>query len=142
MVMWFVASLVLVIAELMTGSLYLLTVAFGAAVGGIAAWQGATLWLQIVLSALATLVGAALVNHRRKGFKDLSTSTNPDLQMDIGARIHVDAWTSSGSARVTHRGAQWDAHLAPGALAQTGWFTVQAVEQNRLLLSPDLGAGA
>lgn len=139
MVMWFVASLVLVIAELMTGSLYLLTVAFGAAIGGIAAWQGATLWLQIVLAAVATLVGAALVNYRRKGQPDPSASTNPDLLMDIGARIHVDAWTSSGSARVTHRGAQWDADLATGASPQSGWFTVQAIQQNRLLLAPEIG---
>ena len=136
MIMWFVSSLVLVIAELMTGSLYLLTIAFGAAIGGLAAWQGAPLWLQIALSAIATLVGAALVNRRRKGFVELSADTNPNVLIDIGSRVHVDAWTSSGSARVTHRGADWDADLSTGSAPQPGWFTIQAIQNNRLLLAP------
>lgn len=136
MVMWFVSSLVLVIAELMTGSLYLLTIAFGAAVGGLASWQGASLWVQVALSALATVVGAALVNRRRKGMVELSPDTNPNVLMDIGSKVHVDAWTSSGSARVTHRGADWDADLSAGSAAQPGWFTIKAIQNNRLLLAP------
>ena len=135
MIMWFVSSLVLVIAELLTGSLYLLTIAFGAAIGGLAAWQGASLWLQIALSALATVVGAALVNRRRKGMIELSPETNPNLLIDIGSKVHVDAWASNGSARVTHRGSDWDADLSVGSAAQPGWFTIQAIQNNRLLLA-------
>jgi hypothetical protein len=57
-----------------------------------------------------------MIALRRSGLgrkQKRDTSTNPDVNLDIGATLTVDAW-HDGRARVQYRGADWDVELANG----------------------------
>ncbi|MCW0072953.1 NfeD family protein, partial [Burkholderia pseudomallei] len=61
------------------------------------------------------------------------TSTNPDVNLDIGATVTVDAW-HDGRARVQYRGADWDVELASGERGDARVYQVSAVRGNCLVV--------
>ena len=58
-------------------------------------------------AAAVVAIVAMVVLRRSAGRKQRDTSTNPDVNLDIGATVTVDAWRD-GRARVQYRGADWD----------------------------------
>jgi membrane protein implicated in regulation of membrane protease activity len=108
---WWIAAAVLIGAELLTGTFYLLAVGLALALGGVAAWLGASLQLQF---AVAGVLGVALTiaAHRWR----LARASPPaQAPLDVGQAVHVETWHANGSARVAYRGSTWDAELeAPG----------------------------
>ena len=111
---WVVAGFALVIAELVTGTFYLLMVGAGAFAGAIVAWLGGNvLWQAIVGSAVA-LVGVLLVHnwHARQVRGDAGRSN----LLDRGQPVVLEGWANETAriARVKYRGASWDARLARG----------------------------
>jgi membrane protein implicated in regulation of membrane protease activity len=136
---WWVAAGVAIIAELATGTFYLLMVGLGLAAGAVAAYLGLSTPMQLVAAA-AIGGGATLVWHwRRRALGDggdKAAHENRDVNLDIGEHVHVDAWAGDRTARVQYRGSSWGARLAHGAAPAAGEFTVSAVEGNWLVLSP------
>ena len=134
---WWVAAGIAVAAELGTGTFYLLMIALGLAAGALAAHAGLGDSAQI---AAAAVVGAAATVgwhwHRRRAGPALPVPTNRDVNLDVGERVHVDAWAPDRTARVHYRGTAWTARLAPGAPAVPGEHRVAAVEGNWLVLAP------
>lgn len=132
---WWLATGVLVVAELATGTFYLLMLALGAAAGALAAHAGAGLTGQIAAAAL--LGGGAVVAwHLRRSRQPvaLPAALNPDVNLDIGGTVQVDHWQADGSARVHYRGADWDARHAGTGLPGPGEHVIRAIEGTRLLL--------
>ncbi len=135
---WWILAAILVVAELLTGTLYLLAIALGAAAAGLAALFGLSGWLQLLICALVTALGAYWVHRKRIAEPpEPPESQNPNLQTDIGHYVYVQSWESGGRARVQYRGTEWDAVATGGTPTQPGWFRVTAVEQNRLHLIAD-----
>jgi len=134
---WWVAAGIAVAAELGTGTFYLLMIALGLAAGAVAAHLGLGDSAQI---ATAAVVGAAATvgwhAYRRRGAPDVPAPWNRDVNLDIGERVHVDAWAADRTARVNYRGTAWTARLAPGAAPEPGLHHVTAVEGNWLVLTP------
>lgn len=139
---WWVLAGLMVIVELMTGSVYLLMMALGMGAAAVVAWLGVPLTAQFVAAAL---VGGGATTawhlHVRRTSSQLPAHQDRDVNLDIGERVHVPAWQPGGVARVNYRGSLWQARLAPGAVAEPGLHVVIAVEANWLVLSP-LGATA
>jgi membrane protein implicated in regulation of membrane protease activity len=136
---WWVAAGIAVAAELGTGTFYLLMIALGLAAGAIAAHLGTTVPLQLVTAAIVGGGGTALWHWgRRRGepADDLAAHQNRDVNLDIGERVHVGAWSADRTARVQYRGSGWTARLAPEAQAVSGEHRVVAVEGNWLVLAP------
>lgn len=135
---WWIAAIVLVIAELFTGSLYLLAVALGALAGGIAAWTGTEVWVQAIVCAVVTLAGIAVVRRRRAlAPPPPPNRENPDLILDVGNKVHVEKWEANGSARVSHRGTDWDAQFESSETnpnLPSGWYVIKAIDNNVLIL--------
>lgn len=116
---WWLAAGGLVIAELLSGSFYLLMLALGTAAGAVAAQVGLALEGQMLAAAL---VGGGAVGlwhqRRRRAPQSPPAQASRDLNLDIGQTVHVDDWRSDGAARVHHRGAAWDARfVGPGTPA-------------------------
>jgi membrane protein implicated in regulation of membrane protease activity len=108
---WWILAGLLVGAELLTGTFYLLAVGFAFAVGGLAAILGVPLPLQLVVAGVVA-VAATMVAHKWRG-KRVPPPTPP---LDLGQSVRVLDWKDDGGARVNYRGTQWDAELAdPGA---------------------------
>jgi membrane protein implicated in regulation of membrane protease activity len=134
---WWVTAGLAVAAELGTGTFYLLMIALGLAAAALAAHAGLAATAQIAVAALVG-AGATVAWHLRRARQptDLPPSTNRDVNLDVGERVHVDRWGADSTARVHYRGTGWTARLAPGAEARPGEHVVTAVEGNWLVLAP------
>lgn len=133
--LWWLAAGGLVIAELLTGTFYLLMLALGTAAGAVAAHADLALPAQIAAAAVVGGGAVALWHLRR----DRQTGAppvqaNPDLNLDIGQTVHVARWHADGTARVQHRGAAWDACYAGPGTPASGSFRIQAIDGARLML--------
>lgn len=132
---WWIVAGALVAAELATGSFYLLMLAVGAAAGAIAAHLNLSLVGQIVVCAVVGGAAVAILHQRRaRSPKAAPASSNPDVNLDIGQSVQVDAWSADGHAQVHYRGAAWQARFIGNAPAQSGRHVIRAVEGSCLLL--------
>lgn len=132
---WWIAAGVLVAAELASGTFYLLMLAVGASAGALAAHLG--LGLAAQMTAAAVVGGAAIfvLNRRRAGApKAVPASSNPDVNLDIGQSVQVDAWSADGRTQVQYRGAAWQARFIGNEPARSGRHVIRAVEGSCLLL--------
>ncbi len=111
---WVVAGFVLVIAELVTGTFYLLVVGVGAFVGALAAWLGGNELVQAVAGGAVAIGGVFFVHHwHRRNRAGESEGAN---LLDRGQPVVLEGWTNEQAhiARVKYRGTSWDARLAAG----------------------------
>jgi len=133
--LWWIGAGALVIAELLTGTFYLLMVALGFIAGAVAKILGASLAVQYLCAALVALAAVVLLRRSRFGRRRerRDASTNPDVVLDVGAPVEVLAWRD-GHARVPYRGAEWDVELAPGEPEDARFYEISAVRANRLVL--------
>jgi membrane protein implicated in regulation of membrane protease activity len=134
---WWVAAGLAVAVELATGTFYLLMIALGLAGAAVVAMLGLGTTTQIVSAALIG-GGATALWHRRRFNQPRSAPAreNRDVNLDIGERVSVRAWSAEGTAQVMYRGSTWTARLAPGATPTPGEHLVSAVEGNWLVLTP------
>ena len=132
---WLVGAGILVIAELFTGTFYLLMIAIGLAFGGIAAMLGVSGPIQTLIAAGVGMVATAVLHRSRFGRPAKSNPTrDPNVNLDIGARVAVPHW-QEGRARVMYRGALWDVELGPGAQPEAGEYRIVEVQGNRLIVA-------
>ncbi len=131
---WWIVAGLLVACELGTGTFYLLMLAIGAAAGAIAAHLGASATLQVVLAAVLGGGAVAAWHFGRARAPLMPTAANPDVNLDVGERVHVAAWNADGTARVQYRGAAWNARHAGPPPALPGQHVIQEMRHNELLL--------
>jgi membrane protein implicated in regulation of membrane protease activity len=133
--LWWIGAGALVIAELLTGTFYLLMVALGFVAGAVAKVLGASLAVQYLCAALVALAAVVLLRRSRFGRRRerRDASTNPDVVLDVGAQVEVLAWCD-GHARVPYRGAEWDVELAAGEPEDARFYEIAAIRANRLVL--------
>jgi membrane protein implicated in regulation of membrane protease activity len=134
---WWVAAAALVIAELLTGTIYLLAVAVGGAAGALAAHLGLGLTAQIFIAAIvgtAATIAWHFSKARQRRAEVAPAQANTDVNQDIGAQVMVDAWDADGTAQVRYRGAQWSVLPVPGSVPATGLHRVKEVTGNRLVV--------
>ncbi len=136
--LWWMLAGGLVIAELLTGSFYLLMLALGAGAGALAAHAGLAVSQQLLAAAVMGGGATALWHWRRaRAPRSAPAASNPDVNLDIGQRVTVAQWQADGSTRVHYRGAAWTARLAPQAGApHSGEHTIVALRGNQLELLP------
>lgn len=106
--LWWILATFLVGAELVTATFYLLAVGIAFAFGGAAAFVGASHPMQLLTAGVLAVVGVVIAHYwrRRRG------EPLPQPGLDIGKRVHVEAWHADGTARVVYRGTHWDGVLA------------------------------
>ncbi len=106
--LWGILATILVGAELVTGTFYLLAVGIAFAFGGVAAWMGASTPIQLLTAGILAAIGTVIAHRwRRRGGEP---AQQPGL--DIGQTVRVQTWHPDGTARVEYRGTQWNGVLA------------------------------
>jgi membrane protein implicated in regulation of membrane protease activity len=135
--LWWVLAGVLVIAELLSGTFYLLMLALGSAAAALAAHAGATGTVQFVAAALVGGGATALWHFKRaQAPRSAPAAANADVNMDIGQTVQVAEWQAEGQARTPYRGAAWTVrHVGAGA-PQPGAHRIVAVHGNVLDVVP------
>ncbi len=129
--LWWLIAGGLVVAELLSGTFYLLMLSLGAVAAALTAYAGASVTWQIVTAA-AVGGAAAVLWHLKKPLNNDAQDSN--VHLDIGETVTVDAWTDQGQAQVKHRGAQWAAVCAPNTRPQAGLHRIIEMQGNRLVL--------
>ena len=109
----------------------LVMLAAGCAAGGLAAWAGAGLTVQVLATAAVTIIGWAWL-WRRSPWRQASGDSTADASMllDVGERLEVDAWGEDRRAQVRYRGAAWTVELdpqEPASSAVPGRFVIRRI---------------
>ncbi len=128
---WWICAAILIGAELLSGTFYLLAVGVAVALGGAAAWAGASVPLQF---GIAGVLGVALTiaAHRWR----LAHATPPaPPPLDVGQAVQVDTWNADGTARVRYRGTTWDAELEAPGVPRADTLYIVATRGSLLILS-------
>ena len=101
-VVWFVIGFGLVIAELLTGTFYLLVIAIAFGAAGVAALLGGSVVLQLATAAVFSLGGTLWLRQSRFGRRLRDRATSDRVQnMDVGQTLRVDQWAPNRTARRT-----------------------------------------
>ena len=129
--LWLTIAGVLVMAELLTGTFYLLMLSLGATAAALTAYADGTLTWQIVSAAIVG-GGAAVLWHLKKPLSNDAQDSN--VHLDIGETVSVETWDTQGHAQVKHRGAQWTAVCAANATPEPGLHRISEMQGNRLVL--------
>ena len=110
--MWAIAGFVLIIAELMTATFYLLVLGLAALVSALVAYLGGDVWVQVIIAAAMSLIGVYAVNRWRAAHPNDAKGSN---DLNIGQSVIIESWIdqASGMARVKYRGSTWDAKIDP-----------------------------
>ena len=103
---WAIIGLALVIIELLTGTFYLLVLGIAAFGAALAAWLGQGFPVQVVVAAAIAALGCYGVHVYRA-----RNMTRQMPQVDAGQPANFETWVDRGArlARVSYRGASWDA---------------------------------
>lgn len=132
--LWAIGAGVLVIAELFSGTFYLLMIAVGMGAGALTSLARIDMPGQMLAAAVVAAIATLLLRRSRYGkIGRTPASANPDVNLDIGQTISVPAW-QDGLARVMYRGALWDVELAPGEAAAPGVFKIREIRGSRLIV--------
>jgi membrane protein implicated in regulation of membrane protease activity len=132
---WWIAAVVLVAGELMTGTFYVLMLAVGCVFGALAGYANISFFAQVVV---AVVVGGAAVlawdRKRKRGPARVSAAANRDINLDIGEQVQVDGWNADGTARVPYRGSAWNVRYIGDGPAVPGMHVIAEVRHNELAL--------
>ena len=134
-VWWFVIGFGLLVAELLTGTFYLLIIAVATGVAGLAALLGAPFALQLVVAAVIGLGGSLWMRTTPWGKRLHQRGDDRVQNMDIGQSLRVDQWSPTRTSRAQYRGSTWDVELAPGEQPVAGDFVIREIHANRLIVA-------
>lgn len=127
---WLIAGFVLVIAELLTGTFFLLVLGVAAFAGSATAWFGLGFWSEALCAAAVAIAGVFWVRRQRKAMQRPAMAP-----LDVGQTVAFETWISreQGRARVKYRDALWDADVqGERELAAGAALFIHAVEGNTL----------
>lgn len=134
---WMITGFVLVIAELVTGTFYLLVLGAGAFAAALIAWLGANMLVQAGVGSGVALAGAWFVHHWHEAQR--KAGGGPSNLLDRGQPVVLEGWSneSAGIARVKYRGTSWDARVAESAPRPIPGSTlyIEALEGSTLVVA-------
>lgn len=129
-VYWILGAIALVVAELLTGTFYLLVLGLAAFAGAGLAWLKLPLAAQAAVATIIGILGVVFVHRYRVRTPQHGGSGNA---IDVGQRVTVQSWINEaeGLARVSYRGTLWDARVV-GAREDAGEYYIQRVDGSTL----------
>lgn len=129
-ILWAAAGLILVIAELVTGTFYLLVLGIAALAAAVGAFFGFGFWAQAIASAVIAVAGVIWIQQRRSRMEPAAMASP-----DVGQPVIWESWLNERDrlARVRYRGASWDARVASDCAPQPGeMLYINAIDGNTL----------
>lgn len=132
-VIWLIAGLLLLGAEMLTGGFYFLVFGLSCFVSALLAWLDLSVPVQGIAAGVMILAGSCCVFYlkRRCTHKEADSLNN----MDAGQLVTVSKVKADGTATVNYRGTMWQAYARTGEL-RPGLWQIVAVNGPRLMLQP------
>jgi membrane protein implicated in regulation of membrane protease activity len=131
--LWLLVGFALVIAELLTGTFYLLMLGIAAFGAGAAAWFGLGFPAQAVAAGVIAAAGSWLVHvyHAKNALQQMKP-------MDQAQPVTFEQWLNQDArlARVRYRGATWEARVeGDAAIDPGGMLYILAADGNTLTVT-------
>jgi membrane protein implicated in regulation of membrane protease activity len=132
---WWLAGLT-VVAELLTGTFYLLMVAAGLGAGAVAAQLGLSTAAQLGTAAATGSGAVVLWSMARTHLVRPRADVKDRLNLDVGETVYVDAWCADGTGQARYRGTRWTVIQNPASAGtpSPGTYRVADVVGNRLVV--------
>ncbi|MEO8442112.1 MAG: NfeD family protein [Betaproteobacteria bacterium] len=130
---WAIAGIALIIAELITGTFYLLVIGIAALAGAVVAFLHYPFWIQALVAAAIAIIGVTLVTRFRH-----TQAASPSVSLDVGQSVVLDGWVNERErlARVRYRDATWDAKVLDEQGGEAGrTLYIRHVDGNTLHVS-------
>ncbi|WP_211182320.1 MULTISPECIES: NfeD family protein [Advenella] len=138
--LWFALAVVALIAELLSGTFYMLLVALGLVASGIVAYLGFSPAAQLATCSIIGIAGLIILKKTgvllKKGH--LKATSDSNVILDIGQQVEVKSWTENRTSTVYYRGAQWQVKLDP-SITETplpGQYVIVDIQSVTLILKP------
>ena len=114
---WAIGGIALIIAELITGTFYLLVLGISALAGAAVAYLHYSFWAQATVAAAIAIAGVTLVTRFHK-----TQASSSSVSLDVGQSVVLDGWVNEKDrlARVRYRNALWDAKVLDEQGAEAG----------------------
>lgn len=114
---WAIGGIALIIAELITGTFYLLVIGIAALAGAAAAYLHYSFWMQAMAASAVAIAGVTWVTRFRR-----TQTSSPSVSLDVGQSVVLDGWVNEKDrlARVRYRNAVWDAKVLDEQGAEAG----------------------
>lgn len=105
---WLLAGIGLIIAEVATGTFYLLFLGIAALVAAGVAYLGFAFGLQALAAAVVAVMGVLWAQYRHR-----TDQTPPMPSIDLNQPVVWEGWIDRATqmGRVKYRGSSWDAHV-------------------------------
>lgn len=131
---WFVAALILFIAELFVGSFYLLIISFSLVGAGLAAFLFEHSAVPILTAVMIASLGLYWVQRYSKRHKNQAEAVHDDL--DIGQTVQIVRHLHDQIYEVFYRGSYWQARVINTTHLVAAHTTASIVgkESNTLLI--------
>jgi membrane protein implicated in regulation of membrane protease activity len=130
---WWCLAVFCVVAELYSGTLYLLALAIILAIIGLTSYFALPILLQIIIGIIATALMLTLLRYKHNQSIEKNSVANNLQHMDIGSLVIVEAWQTNKKTYVMYRGCQWQA-VCKDADAKIGEHKIIAIDKNQLHL--------
>jgi membrane protein implicated in regulation of membrane protease activity len=129
---WTIAGIALVIAELITGTFYLLVIGLAALAGAGVAILNYPFSIQAIVASAIAIVGVIAVTRFRKAH-----AASPSVSLDVGQSVVLEEWIDEQHrlARVRYRNAMWDARVLDESAAAGRTLYINRVDGNTLYVS-------
>ncbi len=130
---WAIVGFGLIIAELVTGTFYLLVLGIAGLAAAIVAFFGGDFWLQALTGGAVALLGVYLVHvWRQRNPKEAQGSND----LDRGQVVVLESWIDPAArvARVKYRGSSWDARVE-GEARESDTLYITGQQNGQLLVS-------
>lgn len=127
---WLIIGLMLVIAEVASGTFYVLVLGLTALIAAVVAWLGGSFAIQVVVAVTLGLFGCIAVSIIRR-----RTAVPLMRGLDEGQVVRLATWLSraDGLVKVRYRDALWDARIVDGEVGESGdIFFIVAMRGNNL----------
>lgn len=121
---WLITGFILIIAEMLTGTFYLVVLGLAAFAGALAAYLGFPLTVQAAAATALAALGVVIVSRYRRS----SAAPAGGNTMDVGQMVTFVSWVdeAQGLARVKYRDTQWDARVIGARQDHT--YYIQSVQ--------------
>lgn len=133
--MWFVVAGICLVAELFSGTFYLLIIGIAFGLAGLAGLFGVTFIVQLIIVLIASLAGLVIVRNSRLKSNKNKPFADMDLTLDIGQKIVVDQWHKEGDSYTSvakYRGANWQINYQGAVPAVPGTYQITGIDGNVL----------
>ena len=128
---WFLLALILLGLEMATGTFYLLMLSIAMAMGGLSALFSTSMTWQLTLCALTVIAGTLVLRR----WKNSQPSEVTGTSLDVGQPVQLLTWLDNGTARVSYRGAEWDAEPESADMPRDGAYYIKELRGSSLILT-------